>query len=46
MQDRQFNGRHKDWIRCLAAHMISLGIEWQGGVDCKSQGLREVVQLC
>ena len=29
-QERTFNGRHKDWIRCLADDMNAFGIEWQG----------------
>ncbi|CAM9944771.1 unnamed protein product, partial [Sphacelaria rigidula] len=29
-QEREFNGRHKDWIRCLAEDMKASGIEWQG----------------
>ncbi|CAM9684139.1 unnamed protein product, partial [Sphacelaria rigidula] len=29
-QKREFNGRHKDWIRCLAEDMKAFGIEWQG----------------
>ncbi|CAM9730855.1 unnamed protein product, partial [Sphacelaria rigidula] len=29
-QKREFNGRHKDWIRCLEEDMKAFGIEWQG----------------
>ncbi|CAM9693230.1 unnamed protein product [Sphacelaria rigidula] len=29
-QERELNGRHKDWIRRLAEDMKAFGIEWQG----------------
>ncbi|CAM9292749.1 unnamed protein product, partial [Sphacelaria rigidula] len=29
-QEGEFDGRHEDWIRCLAGDMKAFGIEWQG----------------
>ena len=29
-QERQFNGRHKDWLRCLSENMKAFGIESEG----------------
>ncbi|CAN0028409.1 unnamed protein product, partial [Sphacelaria rigidula] len=28
-QEGEFDGRHKDWIRCLAEGMKTSGMEWQ-----------------
>ncbi|CAM9780785.1 unnamed protein product, partial [Sphacelaria rigidula] len=29
-QERESDGRQKDWIRCLAEDIKAFGIEWQG----------------